>query len=311
MPQNLNPDLQVVAPSTLTMKFDSLKSDNRYRFWLASRNPSGWGADGAIIESRTTIRPDAWTISETGQLAMFVQDTSITPTSAKLTWYGPATDPVTGPGLRGSAVGYQVIACSVEQQLCDPGTELMTLCVDTLPYSNSHCCTAGCTSYTRGGLLKNTLYYFHLAVVNPGGPGPYSRPSPTFRTIADFPAVVDTPTVVNLGAADSVKVFWTPITDWNDRGGLEITAYYLYRREEGGTYMDPEVVYDGSEFTLTNLPANTKYYFSVNAENTWCTTCPSEGPCLFPACCEDHTCTPKSPETAPISTLPGKMPLPR
>ena len=33
--------LQVVASTTLTMKFDSLKSDNRYRFWIAARNPSG------------------------------------------------------------------------------------------------------------------------------------------------------------------------------------------------------------------------------------------------------------------------------
>jgi hypothetical protein len=42
---------QVVAASVLTAKFDSLKADNLYRFWLAARNPSGWGADGARVRT--------------------------------------------------------------------------------------------------------------------------------------------------------------------------------------------------------------------------------------------------------------------
>lgn len=46
---------QVVASTTFTVKFDSLKSDRRYRFWLAARNPSGWGADGVKVNSIISI----------------------------------------------------------------------------------------------------------------------------------------------------------------------------------------------------------------------------------------------------------------
>lgn len=49
---------------------------------------------------------------------------------------------------------------------------------------------------------------------------------------------------------------------------------------------------------------------AVQAENTWCTTCPSTLSCAFPLCCRDHTCTPKSVESVPVSTLPPKMPTP-
>jgi hypothetical protein len=75
-----------------------------------------------------------------GNLKMLIPDTEIATTSATLLWLGPATDPLTGDLLRGSAVGYQVIACTVQGQLCDPGTKYLSLCDDSMPYSLSHCC---------------------------------------------------------------------------------------------------------------------------------------------------------------------------
>jgi hypothetical protein len=40
------------------------------------------------------------------------------------------------------------------------------------------------------------------------------------------------PRVATLQSVTSLRVMWDPIVEWNERGGLEITAYYVYRREQ-------------------------------------------------------------------------------
>ncbi len=40
------------------------------------------------------------------------------------------------------------------------------------------------------------------------------------------------PRVETLQSVTSLRVMWDPIVEWNERGGLEITAYYVYRREQ-------------------------------------------------------------------------------
>ena len=146
-------------------------------------------------------------------------------------------------------------------------------------------------------------------MVNPGGAGPRSKPSPTFRTLTSYPVQMD-PVGVESTGVSSIHVFWPPLDDWNDRGGLEITTYVLFMREEGQPYTTGELVYVGSEFEFRRLPSNTKFYFAIVAENTECTTCPVAGSCFFPLCCDDHTCTPKSVDSEGVSTLPGKMTTP-
>lgn len=304
---------QIVPSSTTLMKYDSLFPDYPYRLKMAARNPSGWGADSPIVESRTTIVADAWAMSG-GNVALLISTTTITTTAAQLTWTGPAS---TEPSLRGSAVGFRVTACQASSLICDTGDQDFIYCQEDPPniYTRSHECDRTKSSYIRGGLLKNTWYYFELSVVNSGGEGPRSKPSPQFRTKADYPVQMARPVATSLSQR-SISVSWTKMVDWNDRGGLDITGYALFKQAEGYSYDAGEVVYEGTSYTYSDLPSNTKFYFAIVAENTWCTLCRTditvpEGGCFFEACCDVHSCSPKSPNTIPVSTLPGKMTPPR
>ena len=305
---------QILPASTTLLKFDSLKQDYPYRFKIAARNPSGWGADSPIVESRTTIVSDPWSMFDNGELALRISSTSITTTTAQLTWLGPASS---DPNRRGSAVGFRVTACQASNLICDTGDEYFVYCQEDPPniYTRSHECDRTKNQYVRQGLLKNTLYYFELSIVNSGGEGPRSKASPQFRTGADYPVRMARPVAVS-NSRDSISVSWKEMVDWNQRGGLDITGYVLFKQAAGFSYDAGEVVYEGTSFTYTGLPSNTKYYFAVIAENTWCTLCRTdiivpEGSCYFEPCCATHTCSEKSINSVPVSTKPGTMTLPR
>jgi len=298
---------QVLPASTSTVKYDALEEDSRYRIKLAARNPSGWGTDSPIVETRTTLIADPWTLFDDGSTAMNVADSTLAATSATLQWFGPAIGTnADSLDRRGSATGFQVIACLQASGSCDIGIEYF----ETSCFLSHKCGTSPPYTFQRQGLLKNTQYYFELAVVNPGGPGPRSRPSPVFRTLTSYPIQMQAPAVVSTGD-DSILVTWDPVTDWNERGGLDITTYVLFKREDGSAYSTGELVYEGSSFQFTRLPSNTKYFFAMVSENTECTTCPSVGACFFPICCDDHSCTAKSFDSPAVSTRAGKMPTPR
>jgi hypothetical protein len=305
---------QILPASTTLLKFDSLKQDYPYRFKVAARNPSGWGSDSPIVASRTTIVSDPWSMYANGELALQVSATSITTTSARLTWLGPAS---TDQNKRGSSIGFRVIACQAENLICDTGDEYFVYCQVDPPneYTRSHECDRTKNNYLRQGLLKNTLYYFQLSIVNSGGEGPRSKNSPQFRTYADYPVQMARPVAVS-NSLDSISVSWNQMVDWNQRGGLDLTGYVLFKQAQGFSYDAGEVVYEGTSYTYTELPSNTKYYFSVIAENTWCTLCRTDiivpdGSCYFEPCCKTHSCSSKSMNSIPVSTKPGKMTLPR
>ena len=305
--------VQIVPSSTTSMKYDSLKPDYPYRFKMAARNPSGWGADSPVVYSRTTIVADPWAM-DNGQVAMMISSPTILTTSAQLTWLGPAAF---DPNQRGSSIGFRIIACQAVTLICDAGEAYLEYCEEDPPniYTRSHECDISKYQYNRQGLLKNTLYYFQLSIVNSGGEGPRSKASPEFRTKADYPVQMARPTATTL-SLDSISVSWDRMVDWNSRGGLDVTGYVLFKQAAGFSYDEGEVVYEGVSFTYSNLPSNTKFYFAVIAENTWCTLCRTdiivpEGTCFFEACCDTHTCSPKSPNSLAVSTKTGKMTLPR
>ncbi len=305
--------IQIVPSSTTLMKYDSLKPDYPYRFKIAARNPSGWGADSPLVYSRTTIVADPWAM-DNGQVAMMISSPTVLTTSAQLTWLGPAAFDA---NQRGSAIGFRVIACQAESLICDTGEEYFEYCEQDPPnvYTRSHECDITKNEYTREGLLKNTLYYFQLAIVNSGGEGPRSKASPEFQTKADYPVQMARPVATTI-SLDSIRVSWDRMLDWNSRGGLDITGYVLFKMASGFTYDAGEVVYEGISYTYTGLPSNTKFYFAVIAENTWCTICRTdiivpEGSCFFELCCDTHTCSPKSQMSVPVSTKTGKMTTPR
>jgi len=115
---------QILPASSGSVKYDQLVSDKRYRIKLAARNPSGWGIESPVVETRTTLLPDHWMLFEDGELAMVVSDGTILATEATLVWYGPATGVGTdAEALRGSAQGFQVIACEAASSRCYIGEE--------------------------------------------------------------------------------------------------------------------------------------------------------------------------------------------
>jgi hypothetical protein len=115
---------QILPASSGSVKYDQLLSDKRYRIKLAARNPSGWGIDSPVVETRTTLLPDPWMLFEDGEVAMVVSDGTILATEATLVWYGPATGVGTdAEALRGSAQGFQVIACEAASSRCFIGEE--------------------------------------------------------------------------------------------------------------------------------------------------------------------------------------------
>ena len=303
---------QIISATTTLMKFDGLKADKPYRFKMAARNPSGWGADSDVVESRTTIVSDPWSMTDDNEVALTIGSIEEDTTNAQLAWRGPAT---TDAALRGSAIGYRVTACAVATLICDTGEDYLQYCETDPPniYTRSHECDITKNDYIRPGLLKNTMYYLQLSIVNSGGEGPRSKPSPEFRTSASYPVQMSRP-VATTNSRDSITVAWEAVTDWNSRGGLDLTGYVLFKQMDGQDFDAGEVVYEGTSFTYINLPSNTKFQFSVIAENTWCSICRTDIQvlnCYFEPCCDTHTCSPKSLSSSAVSTIPGKMTLPR
>jgi len=305
---------QILPASTTLQKYDSLRPDYPYRFKIAAKNPSGWGADSENVVSRTTIVSDPWSMDINSQVALQVSDPTITTTTAELVWTGPASS---NSNLRGSAIGFRITACQAESLICDTGEEYLVNCQADPPniYTRSHECNSDRTKYMRQGLLKNTNYYFELSIVNSGGEGPRSKASPQIRTKASYPDQMSQPLASSL-SSDSILVTWDRLVDWNSRGGLDITGYALFKQVSGFSYDAGEVVYEGTSFTYTGLPSNTKLNFALVAENTWCTICPLDiivpaGGCFFEACCATHSCSAKSQNSISVSTKVGKMTLAR
>ena len=224
------PPPQTVSGSTVSAKFDQLLSDTAYRYQLAARNPSGWGNPGPWTTTRTTIDAEAWVTVCTDKqdrlgcssvVLLTVNPLGVGATSAGVVW---ARDATTDPVLRGSAMGFLLLACTVTDaegnaEVCDDGGSGQLIPVTV-------------SSWVRGGLLKNTYYDVRLVVVNAGGAGPASKPSAPFQTRADYPTPMAAPTAVPV-AADSIRVSWNPVVDWNARGGLDVIDYVIFMRTSG------------------------------------------------------------------------------
>ncbi len=215
----------ISSPTTRSYTAGGLVNGTKYYFRIRAHNAAGWGPYSKVVNTVPGTVPTA-----PPPPALQSGDGQIT-----VSWLAPSG--YAGPAVDKYAVQQSLTGTSGWTTIGSPTTR----------------------SYTAGGLVNGTKYYFRIRAHNAAGWGPYSP------VVSAIPVgVPGAPRNLTATVANSkVTLKWTAPS--ND-GGKPIDHYEIYRADSAngpqtfaGTTQQNEYVYNGS--------LGKTYYFKVYAHN--------------------------------------------